>query len=108
MRVGVAGRRNVQGDGGFKRPSPPLYLIGLDFQEVMGLLGFSAPSSMQDGSFLVLGFTPAHISEFISVSASFSFIIPFFLHFFPSCNKPCRVPSVWGLPEQYLMGHHAQ
>lgn len=46
MHVGVAGRRNVQGGGGFRRPSPPLYLIGLDFQEVMGLLGFSALSSI--------------------------------------------------------------
>lgn len=33
-------------DGGFKRPSPPLYLIGLDFQEVGGPLGFSALSSI--------------------------------------------------------------
>lgn len=85
MRVGVAGKRNVWGDGGFKRPSPPLYLIGLDFQEVMGLLGFSALEQYilsRMGALWSWGSSPpTSLSSSLSLLHSLSFY-PFFPSFF--------------------------
>lgn len=58
------------------------------------------------GAFWSWGSSPlTSLSSSLSLPHPLSFY-PFFLHFF--FLSLGSVPSVWGLPEQYLNGHHAQ